>query len=85
MKYIAKDIMVGIWEQTWKSFGIQQWEFIVILCKGDCSLGNVLVLPGENGILINNEEHDEWERNPFKKEIIYLLSNSQKCLTMEGY
>lgn len=51
--------MVGIWEQTWKSFGIQQWEFIVILCKGDCSLGNVLVLPGENGILINNEEHDE--------------------------
>lgn len=52
----------------------------MILCKGDCSLGNVLVLPGENEILINNQEHDKWERNPSK-----IIKNSQKCLTMEGY
>lgn len=59
MKYIARGSVVGIQGQTWQSFGIQQWEFIIILCKGDCSLGNVLVLPGENGILLNNQEHDE--------------------------
>lgn len=52
----------------------------MILCKGDCSLGNVLVLPGGNEILINNQEHDEWERNPSK-----IIKNSQKYLTMEGY
>lgn len=52
----------------------------MILCKGDCSLGNVLVLPGGNEILINNQEHDEWERNPSKT-----IKNSQKYLTMEGY
>lgn len=59
MKYSARDIVVGIQGQTWKSFGTQQWESVMILCKGDCLLGDVLVLPGENGILINNQEHDE--------------------------
>lgn len=49
MKYIARDIVVEIQGQTWKSFGMQQWEFIMILCQGDCSSGDVLVLPGENG------------------------------------
>lgn len=72
MKYSATDNVVGIQGQTWKSFGIQQWEYIMILCKGNCSLGNVLFLPGENGTLINNQEHDERERNPFKKKK-YLL------------
>lgn len=55
----------------------------MILCKWDCLLGNVLVLPGENGVLVNNQEHDECESNPFKKKVS--LKNSQKCLTMEDY
>lgn len=69
MKCSARDSVVGIQGQTGKSFGIQQWEFIMIVCNGDGSLGNVLVLPGGNGTLINNQEHDEREGYPLKKSI----------------
>lgn len=42
--------------------------------QGDCLLGNILFFPGKNVILINNHEHDGWEKETLKKKMKALLS-----------